>query len=274
MLVRVAGAGGAAVRRRCTRRPRRSAAPAEAPVRGADRCRDCPTRASSTWRDVAAIGGRWRRSSRLKSMHATGTLSVPASVHERSRSRCYGAAPDRVLRRRRPSCGDRRWSVPTASTARALRRGRRPDDRARTPKSGKELEQAKLDADFYSELRDPKKYTAEDASRRRRSTAATCYKVSVKRTDGGEDFDFYDVATGLRAGSIEHRARRQMGSMTVTQASRAATRNSASSRRRPGDHAEDHGHRAEDHARPSVRIRQRSIRPCSSRRRSIKALIK
>lgn len=42
-----------------------------------------------------------------------------------------------------------------------------------------------------------------------------CYKVSVKRVDGTEDFDFYDAATGLRAGSINTRET-QMGPMTVS----------------------------------------------------------
>ena len=69
---------------------------------------------------------------------------------------------------------------------------------------GKELDQAKLDADFYSELRDPKKYTSIKTVEKTVFEGRPCYKVSLVRTDGNEDFEFYDVENGLRAGGIEH----------------------------------------------------------------------
>src|SRR6185369_7675694 len=83
-----------------------------------------------------------------------------------------------------------------------------------TLKSGKELEQTRIDSDFYGELRDPKKYTLKTVEKTAYD-GRDCYKISVKRPDGSEDFDFYDVATGLRAGSINTRET-QMGTMTVT----------------------------------------------------------
>ncbi len=43
-----------------------------------------------------------------------------------------------------------------------------------------------------------------------------CYKISLIRKTGGEDFDFYDVETGLKAGAIGTRES-QMGPMNVTQ---------------------------------------------------------
>ena len=43
-----------------------------------------------------------------------------------------------------------------------------------------------------------------------------CYKVSLVRKDGGEDFDFYDVATGLKAGASGTREI-AMGPITATQ---------------------------------------------------------
>jgi hypothetical protein len=43
-----------------------------------------------------------------------------------------------------------------------------------------------------------------------------CYKVSLIRKDGSEDFDFYDVESGLKAGAIGTRES-QMGPMSVTQ---------------------------------------------------------
>jgi hypothetical protein len=82
-------------------------------------------------------------------------------------------------------------------------------------KVGKELSQAKLDADFYSELRDPKKYPVAKTIEKADFDGRPCYKVSITRIDGIEDFDFYDVATGLRAGSINTRES-PMGVMTIT----------------------------------------------------------
>ena len=82
-------------------------------------------------------------------------------------------------------------------------------------KVGKELSQTKLDADFYSELRDPAKYPAVKTIEKTTFDGRPCYKVSVKRIDGIEDFDFYDVATGLRAGSINTRES-PMGTLTMT----------------------------------------------------------
>ncbi len=43
-----------------------------------------------------------------------------------------------------------------------------------------------------------------------------CYKVSLVKKNGSEDFDFYDVETGLKAGMIATRES-QMGPMAVTQ---------------------------------------------------------
>ena len=93
-------------------------------------------------------------------------------------------------------------------------------------KIGKELQQTKLDADFYSELRDPKKYTSIKTVEKaacpevapatpKPAEARSCYKVALSRIDGTEDFDFYDVESGLRAGGINTRES-SMGTMTIT----------------------------------------------------------
>ena len=42
-----------------------------------------------------------------------------------------------------------------------------------------------------------------------------CYKVRLVRKTGGEDIEFYDVATGLKAGSITTRET-PMGTITGT----------------------------------------------------------
>lgn len=158
-------------------------------------------------RHVKAVGGREAILAH-KSMHATGTLSVPASGMSGPVD-VYGAAPDRVLVKASIAGigevldgydGAHAWSISPMTGP--------------TLKTGKELEQTKLDADFYGELRDPKTYTMTTIEKTT-FDGRDCYKVRVKRTDGSEDFDFYDVATGLRAGSINTRET-QMGTMTVS----------------------------------------------------------
>ena len=42
-----------------------------------------------------------------------------------------------------------------------------------------------------------------------------CYKVRLVRRDGTEDFDYYDAATGLKAGSVNTRET-PMGTVTIT----------------------------------------------------------
>lgn len=158
-------------------------------------------------RHIKAIGGRDAILAH-KSMHATGTLSMPANGISGPVD-IYGAAPDRVLVRTTVSGigeivdgydGRIGWSI-NPMTGPSL-------------KTGKELEQTKLDADFYSELRDPKRYTMKTIEKTI-FDGRDCYKVSVKRADGTEDFDFYDVATGLRAGSVNTRET-QMGQMVIS----------------------------------------------------------
>jgi hypothetical protein len=150
-------------------------------------------------RHVQAIGGREAVLGH-KSMHATGTLSV-ASAGITGPMEIFGAAnPNRVIVKTSvPGIGDimegfdgsHGWSM-SPITGPML-------------KVGKELSQTKLDADFYSELRDPKTYPDVKTVEKTTFDGRPCYKVSLKRIDGIEDFDFYDVATGLRAGSINTR---------------------------------------------------------------------
>src|SRR3954467_13600371 len=81
-------------------------------------------------------------------------------------------------------------------------------------KVGKELTQTKFDVDFYKELYDPKNYTLKTVEKTT-FDGRPCYKVSVSRVDGIEDTDYFDVATGLRAGSVNTRES-PMGQMTMT----------------------------------------------------------
>ena len=160
-------------------------------------------------RHIAAIGGRDAVLAH-KSLHAVGTLSVPKQGIS-GPIEMYGAsAPDRVIVKTTVQGigdilegfdGSHAWSV-SPMTGPML-------------KVGKELAQTKLDADFYSELRDPAKYPTVKTVEKTTFGGRPCYKVALSRIDGSEDFDFYDAATGLRAGSINTR-QSPMGAMTVT----------------------------------------------------------
>ena len=160
-------------------------------------------------RHIKAVGGR-EAILRHKSLHAKGTLSIPASSIE-GPIELFGAAnPDRmVVRTSVPGIGDiiegfdgsHAWSL-SPLTGPML-------------KVGKELSQTKLDADFYSELRDPKKYPSVKTLEKTTFDGRPCYKVAVTRIDGSEDVDYYDVATGLKAGSVNTRES-PMGTLTMT----------------------------------------------------------
>lgn len=160
-------------------------------------------------RHVKAIGGRDVVLAH-KSLHGQGTLTVAASGMSGVLD-IYGAAnPDRALIKVTISGlgeilegfdGKNAWSI-SPMTGPML-------------KQGKELEQTRLDADFFSELRDPKQYPTVKTVEKTDFDGRPCYKVSLTRTDGSEDFDFYDVATGLRAGSVNTRET-SMGPVTTT----------------------------------------------------------
>jgi hypothetical protein len=160
-------------------------------------------------RHLTAVGGREAILAH-KSMHATGTLSVPASGISGPMEIFGATGPDRVIVKTTVTGigdimegfdGSHAWSM-SPMTGPML-------------KVGKELTQTRLDADFYSELRDPKTYPDVKTIEKTTFDGRPCYKVSLKRIDGVEDFDYYDVATGLRAGSINTRET-AMGTLTMT----------------------------------------------------------
>jgi hypothetical protein len=80
--------------------------------------------------------------------------------------------------------------------------------------TGVELEQRKLDSDFHG-LDPAARYDSITNLEQTTFDGRPCYKVRLVRRGGGEDIHFYDVASGLKAGSIVTRET-QMGPMTVT----------------------------------------------------------
>ena len=160
-------------------------------------------------RHIKAIGGRDAVLSHT-SLHTTGTYAVPASGLIGTMETFAAAKPDRSFQRVAvPGVGEivegfdgeHGWSVNPMMGPML--------------QQGKELEQARFDADFYSELRDPSKYKSLTTVEKTTFENRPCYKVSLVRADGTEDFDFYDVETGLRAGSINRRES-PMGPVTTT----------------------------------------------------------
>jgi hypothetical protein len=160
-------------------------------------------------RHIKEIGGRAAVLSH-KSMQVKGTLSVPKSGISGPVEIYASSSPDRTFVKTSVQGigeimegfdGSHAWTV-SPLTGPML-------------KVDKELAQAKLDADFYSELRDPKKYTTVKTVEKTTFDGRPCFKVQLRRIDGTEDFDFYDAATGLRAGSINTRES-PMGTMTIT----------------------------------------------------------
>jgi hypothetical protein len=160
-------------------------------------------------RFVRTIGGRSAVLAH-KSMHVTGKYEVPASGLSGDLEIFTAAAPNRAYQRvtipgvgevLQGFDGERGWSI-NPMTGPMLQQG-------------KELEQAKLDSDFYSELRDPKNYKSITTVERTTFEGRPCYKVSLVRTDGVEDFDFYDQESGLRIGTMQTRET-PMGTITST----------------------------------------------------------
>jgi hypothetical protein len=159
-------------------------------------------------RHVEAIGGRAALLG-YTSTHATGTVSVPSAGLTGS-FEVFAAKPDKNLTRitlggigdvQEGFDGRNGWSL-SAITGPTLMQG-------------KELEQKKFDADYYGDLHPDDRYESMTTVEKTPFEGRPCYKVRLVRKGGGEDFMFYDVETGLKAGGITTRDT-QMGAITQT----------------------------------------------------------
>jgi hypothetical protein len=81
--------------------------------------------------------------------------------------------------------------------------------------TGAELEQKKLDFDFDSAINPSARYSAMKTLEKTTFDGRDVYKVSMTRKEGGEDIDYYDVNTGLKAGGTQTR-KTAMGDMAIT----------------------------------------------------------
>jgi hypothetical protein len=157
---------------------------------------------------VAAIGGRGAVLGH-KSTHAVGTLAMP-STGLTGALEIYGAHPNKTLLKISLGGvgevvegfdGTHGWSLSPMTGPMLL--------------EGKQLEEKRFDSEFYSELRSDSRYASVTTLEQADFEGRPCYKVRLVRKSGGEDIEFYDVATGLRAGSITTRET-QMGTVTGT----------------------------------------------------------
>jgi hypothetical protein len=159
-------------------------------------------------RHVAAIGGRQAILSH-KSTHARGTLSMP-STGLSGDLEIFGAQPNKTLLRisiagvgevQEGFDGTNGWSLSPMTGPMLL--------------EGKQLEEKRFDAEFYGELRSDSRYRSVTTLEQVDFEGRPCYKVRLVRKSGGEDTEFYDVATGLKAGAQTTRET-QMGTVTAT----------------------------------------------------------
>lgn len=65
---------------------------------------------------------------------------------------------------------------------------------------GRQLEQKTFDSDFFTELKDQSRYKSITTVEKTTFDGRECYKVRLVSTSGVEDFEFYEVESGLRAG--------------------------------------------------------------------------
>ena len=160
-------------------------------------------------RYVEAIGGRKAILAHTSS-HLSGTVTVTGSGITGAVD-IYGAKPDKSLVKiNLGGIGDlfegfdgiNAWSI-SPMTGPMLTQG-------------KELDEKKFDADFYSDLHDPARYTSMKVVEKMMFEGRPCYKVSLVKKDSGEDIEFFDAATGLKAGAMMTRES-QMGPISATQ---------------------------------------------------------
>ena len=155
---------------------------------------DLPSARSILDRHVAAIGGRealLRHSSRF----ASGTVSISGVSGEMA---WYRAKPNKVLfKASLAGMGDvfdgfdgtRGWRASSMTGAELL--------------TGKAFEDQQLESDFYSELTHENRYASVTTTAQAEFEGRPCYRIRlVRKTGDEEEFELYDVQTGLMAGSI------------------------------------------------------------------------
>jgi hypothetical protein len=183
---------------------------AQAPAAPAAKAADLPSARAILDRHLEAAGGR-NAIAKHTSSHLVGTISIPASGIT-GPFEVFAAKPNMNLTKITIADigdvieaydGKVAWSISPMTGPRLS--------------EGKELEQKKFDAEFYAELRDDSRYESMRTLEKTTFDGRPCYKVSlVKKGTTDEDIEYYDVATGLKAGGTTSRET-PMGKITATQ---------------------------------------------------------
>jgi hypothetical protein len=167
-----------------------------------------PSARSIVDRHVAAVGGKAAILAHSSS-RATGTFTV-ASAGMTGAIEVFAAKPDKsMVKISIPGVGEvieaydgkNGWTLSAMTGPMLL--------------EGKQLEEKKFDTDFFGELHEDRRYESMTTVERTEFDGRQCYKVRLVRKGGGEDFEFYDVETGLKAGRIATRET-PMGTVTGT----------------------------------------------------------
>jgi hypothetical protein len=160
-------------------------------------------------RHIAAVGGREAILAHSSS-HSVGTMIIVGSGIAGAVD-IYGAKPNKTLTKINLGGigemyegfdGTVGWGVNPVTGAMLAQ--------------GKELEEKRFDAAFYGDLQETGRYASMKTVERTTFDGHLCYKVSLVKKDGSEDFDYYDVETGLKAGLTGMREMQQMGPAAVT----------------------------------------------------------
>lgn len=169
---------------------------------------DLPSARSIIDRHVRAIGGREAVLSH-SSTHASGTLSMPMAGMTGELD-VYAAKPNRSLVKITLGGvgsvvegfdGTHGWTLSPMTGPMLL--------------DGRQLEDKRFDAEYHGELKHDGRYASMTTLEKTEFDGRPCYKLRLLRKSGVEDIEFYDVATGLKAGGITTRET-QMGTVTAT----------------------------------------------------------
>lgn len=159
---------------------------------------------------IKAMGGREAVLAQT-SVRATGTFSIPASGLTGT-VEVLRAKPNKFLQKQSmPGIGEIvegfdgtiGWTISPLTGPALL--------------EGKQLEQTKFYADFFEDLKQSDRYTSMTTVEKTTFEGRPVYKVKLVTKDGNEDFEFYDVETGLKAGEISTRDS-PMGALQTTTA--------------------------------------------------------
>ena len=161
-------------------------------------------------RHIEAIGGRKAILAHTSS-YSKGTLAIPANGMSGSVD-VYAAKPNKSLLKISIAGigevvegfdGVVGWSM-SPMTGPAL-------------SDGKVLADKKFDSDFYGDLHDDARYSSMKTVEKTTFDGRPCYKVALTRKGATtEDFEYYDIATGLKAGASGTRET-PMGAVPSTQ---------------------------------------------------------